>query len=236
MATSKVLSVSEVRASLRLPKTSFPMRANAAQREPAAVSRLTTQLYQRQWRERRDCTKLASFVLQDGPPYANGPLHIGHALNKVLKDVVNRYHLLKGHPVLFVPGWDCHGLPIELKALESLALQAKKGTSNKGKQTVSAEVALQRSDMSPLQIRAAAKAWAVAALNEQRKDFIRWGVLADWSDDDRGIYKTMDPLYEAAQLGGYGCVVHAPTRCLTCGLFSQRYSSECMTLVTCFEV
>jgi isoleucyl-tRNA synthetase len=236
MATAKVLSVSEIRASLRLPKTSFPMRANAAQREPSAVARLTTQLYQRQWQERRDAANLPPFVLQDGPPYANGPLHIGHALNKILKDIVNRYHLLKGHPVLFVPGWDCHGLPIELKALESLALQAKKGPSGKGKTTVSAEVALQRLDMTPLQIREAAKAWAVAALNEQRKDFVRWGVLADWSEDDRGIYKTMDPSYEAAQLGRFLWCGVTSRRQDVCVCSLQRCSSECLTLGTFSEV
>lgn len=234
MATSRVLTAAELRGSLRLPKTSFPMRANAAQREVAAVQRLTTELYQRQWLERQ-AAGVSPFVLHDGPPYANGPLHIGHALNKVLKDVVNRYHLLKGQPVLFVPGWDCHGLPIELKALESLAQAAaatKKGSNSKGKPVqISAEAALQRSDMTPLEIRAAARSWALAALAEQRKDFVRWGVLADWSQDNRGIYTTMDPSYEAAQLGAFmstskialGIVVDVSLILLYAGVFQRMF-------------
>lgn len=204
-AMASPLTAAELRATLRLPKTSFPMRANAAQREPVAVPRLTTQLYRRQWNVRRG-SGVKPFVLHDGPPYANGPLHIGHALNKVLKDVINRYKLLRGQPVLFVPGWDCHGLPIELKALESLAKEsapaADKGTNKKKKkEEVSAEAVLQRSDLSPLQVRAAARAWAEAAMRGQRDGFVRWGVMADWSDDNSGVYMTMDPKYEAAQLG-----------------------------------
>ena len=125
---------------------------------------------------------LQPFVLHDGPPYANGPLHMGHALNKVLKDIVNRYNLLRGKHVVFVPGWDCHGLPIELKALESHP-DGRRG-------------------MSHLQIRAAAKAWALAAIETQKADFIRWGVMADWVEGDgQGYYTTMAPQYEAAQLG-----------------------------------
>ena len=200
------------------------MRANAAQREPAAVSRLTSELYERQGRIRAG---VQPFVLHDGPPYANGPLHIGHALNKVLKDITNRYKLLRGHPVLFVPGWDCHGLPIEMKALESLAaagvkdagkdkLQGKPSSKPSGSPASSVENVLQRSDLSPVQIRSAARAWAEAALKDQRKDFIRWGIMADWNEDNRGIYVTMDPKYEAAQLSAWAAACVCDAGCCSC--------------------
>ena len=207
MAT-RVLTAAELRASLRLPKTPFPMRANAAQREPAASPRLTTQLYQRQVAPGTATATTGeggsrpAFVLHDGPPYANGPLHIGHALNKVLKDIVNRYRLLQGSRVVFVPGWDCHGLPIELKALESQGAAA-------------------RSDISPVDVRASAKRWAQHAIEEQKKDFVRWGVMADWSEDGSGVYTTMAPQYEAAQLGACPWVGLA-TRVGACWLLLSR--------------
>ena len=106
-----------LRKTLQLPTTTFPMRANAAQREKEYMQRTTTQLY-RWMREKRDRDGAEPFELHDGPPYANGNLHTGHLLNKVLKDITNRFQLLQGKHVRFIPGWDCHGLPIELKALE----------------------------------------------------------------------------------------------------------------------
>ena len=102
---------------LNLLKTSFSMRANATQREPDLQSF---------WRDKGIDLELglsnkgAAFTLHDGPPYANGALHMGHALNKVLKDIINKYQILCGRRVRFVPGWDCHGLPIELKVLQAL--------------------------------------------------------------------------------------------------------------------
>ena len=104
------------KATLKLPLTDLPMRAKAATRDALYTARCTTELYQRQRGDpQRDGRP---FVMHDGPPYANGPVHMGHLLNKVLKDVINRYKLLRGQRVDYVPGWDCHGLPIELKALE----------------------------------------------------------------------------------------------------------------------
>ena len=102
---------------LNLLQTGFGMRANAVKREPEL---------QAFWRDNGIDGKLGlenkgpSFTLHDGPPYANGDLHIGHALNKILKDIINRYQLLQGRKVNYVPGWDCHGLPIELKVLQSM--------------------------------------------------------------------------------------------------------------------
>ena len=105
---------------LNLPRTGFPMRANAREREPQLQRICVTELWkwQRAARGPEAPSPAAPFVLHDGPPYANGPLHIGHALNKILKDVINRYKMLRGHRIDYTPGWDCHGLPIELKALQ----------------------------------------------------------------------------------------------------------------------
>uniref|UniRef100_A0A8B9J7L7 isoleucine--tRNA ligase n=1 Tax=Astyanax mexicanus TaxID=7994 RepID=A0A8B9J7L7_ASTMX len=114
------------------------------------------------------------FCLHDGPPYANGDAHVGHALNKILKDIHNRFEMLRGRKVHYVPGWDCHGLPIELKALGEL--QAK--------------------DMTPLQIRQKAREFAEEAIARQRAAFQRWGVMADWEN----CYYTFNGQYEAAQL------------------------------------
>ncbi|CAM9995406.1 unnamed protein product, partial [Scytosiphon promiscuus] len=100
-----------------LPQTGFEQRANAVKREPEL---------QAFWDEERIYERLLEdnvgekFVLHDGPPYANGDLHIGHALNKILKDFINRYQMLKGRKVSYVPGWDCHGLPIELKVCPTI--------------------------------------------------------------------------------------------------------------------
>jgi isoleucyl-tRNA synthetase len=102
---------------VNLPKTQFDMRANAIKREPEL---------QKFWAEQQIYERLSQnnpgelFILHDGPPYANGSLHIGHALNKILKDIINKYQLLQGRKVRYVPGWDCHGLPIELKVLQKM--------------------------------------------------------------------------------------------------------------------
>ncbi|MEG4201966.1 class I tRNA ligase family protein, partial [Microcoleus sp. Pol12A5] len=102
---------------VNLPKTKFDMRANAVKREPEL---------QQFWTDQEIYDRLSEnnpgdlFILHDGPPYANGQLHIGHALNKILKDFINRYQMLRGKKVRYVPGWDCHGLPIELKVLQNM--------------------------------------------------------------------------------------------------------------------
>lgn len=154
------------------------MRANAVKREPEL---------QAFWTEHKIYETLAEsnpgdpFVLHDGPPYANGSLHIGHALNKILKDIINKYHLLKGRKVRYVPGWDCHGLPIELKVL-----QAMKSS--------------ERRDLTPIHLRQRAKAWAIEQVDQQRQSFKRYGVWGDWEQP----YMTLSPDYEAAQIGVFG--------------------------------
>ncbi|KAG0279131.1 hypothetical protein BGZ95_002169 [Linnemannia exigua] len=159
---------------LLLPKTEFPLRADAAVREHQFRQRCTTDLYA--WQRENNQGEL--FVLHDGPPYANGHLHLGHALNKLLKDFVNRHKVMQGFKVDYRPGWDCHGLPIELKALAEL----KAGTD--------------RSALSPTQVRAVAQATAQSAVDSQRQEFSSYGVMGDWTNG----YKTMDKDFETRQL------------------------------------
>ncbi|WP_289500411.1 isoleucine--tRNA ligase [Gloeocapsopsis sp. IPPAS B-1203] len=157
------------------------MRANATKREPEI---------QQFWAENQIYDRLSQnnpgevFVLHDGPPYANGSLHLGHALNKILKDIINRFQLLQGRKVRYVPGWDCHGLPIELKVLQNMK-------------------AAERQNLTPLQLRRKAKDFALAAVEEQSKSFQRYGV---WGDFDNP-YLTLKPEYEAAQIGVFGQMV-----------------------------
>ncbi|XP_061599104.1 isoleucine--tRNA ligase, mitochondrial isoform X2 [Cololabis saira] len=157
-----------------LPRTDFPMKLTGQKlldRELQIQQECSfADLYS--WQREQKAKK--EFCLHDGPPYANGDPHVGHALNKILKDIRNRFELLRGRQVHYVPGWDCHGLPIELKALGEL------GTSG----------------LSPLQIRQKAREFAEAAIARQRAAFQRWGVMADWDK----CYYTFDGTYEAAQL------------------------------------
>lgn len=167
---------------INLLKTKFDMRANAIKREPEL---------QQFWAENQIYENLSQnnpgeiFVLHDGPPYANGSLHMGHALNKILKDIINKYQLLQGRKVRYVPGWDCHGLPIELKVLQAIP---------------SAE---ERRNLTPLQLRHKARDFALKAVQEQREGFKRFAVWGDWEHP----YLTMTPDYEAAQLGVFGEMV-----------------------------
>ncbi|XP_052207169.1 isoleucine--tRNA ligase, chloroplastic/mitochondrial isoform X2 [Diospyros lotus] len=164
-----------------LPKTTFGMRANSSTREPEI---------QKLWDENQvfkravDKNNGGSFVLHDGPPYANGDLHMGHALNKILKDIINRYKLLQNYKVSYVPGWDCHGLPIELKVLQSLDQDTRK-------------------ELTPLKLRAKAAKFAKATVKKQMASFKRYGVWGDWDHP----YLTLDPEYEAAQIEVFGEMV-----------------------------
>ena len=109
---------------LLLPKTSFPMRGNLPQNEQKQYKIWDeTKIYEKMKLNRKDCE---NFTLHDGPPYANGNIHIGHALNKILKDIVVKYHYFDGKSIRFAPGWDCHGLPIEQKVEEKIGGQKKK--------------------------------------------------------------------------------------------------------------
>jgi isoleucyl-tRNA synthetase len=117
------MTSSDYKDTVNLPKTDFSMRANAIAKEPEI---------QKFWAEEKIYENLAEnnqgekFILHDGPPYANGSLHMGHALNKILKDIINRYQMLRGRKVRYVLGWDCHGLPIELKVIQNLKPEERK--------------------------------------------------------------------------------------------------------------
>jgi isoleucyl-tRNA synthetase len=166
---------------INLPQTDFPMKADLARREPTAVQR---------WEERGTYARLREiargrprFVLHDGPPYANGAIHIGHCVNKILKDIVVKSRSLDGFDSPYIPGWDCHGLPIEL--------QVEKKHGRPGQK------------LDARAFRAACRAFAQEQVELQRSDFKRLGILGDW---DRP-YLTMSPRYEAQQLRAFGRII-----------------------------
>jgi isoleucyl-tRNA synthetase len=168
---------------LNLPQTAFPMRANLAQREPAILARWEeTGLYRAMAARRRGKEK---FVLHDGPPYANGHIHIGHALNKILKDVIVKYRSLSGRWAEYVPGWDCHGLPIEHQVDKNLG--AKKEAIPTGEK------------------RRLCREYASKFIGIQRQEFKRLGVLGDWENP----YRTMSFDYEAGILREFGRFVES---------------------------
>src|SRR5438128_2097535 len=146
----------DYRSTVFLPKTPFPMRGDLPKKEPATLARWSAQDLRGQLRERS--RGLEKFVLHDGPPYANGPLHIGHALNKILKDVINRAAQMSGRDADYVPGWDCHGLPIEW--------EIEKAYAKKGKD---------KDAVPPLEFRAECRAYAARSLAVQREEFKRLG-------------------------------------------------------------
>ena len=168
---------------LNLLKTPFNMRANSQVREPEI---------QAFWAEQRLYERLSEenpgpcFTLHDGPPYANGALHVGHALNKILKDIINKTALLQGKRARFIPGWDCHGLPIELKVLQGLKSS-------------------ERAELTPVSLRKKAHAYALEQVEGQKAGFRRWGIWADWEQP----YLTLQKDYEAAQIGVFGAMVLA---------------------------
>ncbi|VDO94599.1 unnamed protein product [Soboliphyme baturini] len=167
-------SKSAYASSVLLPRTAFQVHLNANKRAELdatfAASEHLDALYEWQL-QRPGCKK--SFVLHDGPPYANGSVHLGHAVNKILKDIIVRYKSMRGYAVHFKPGWDCHGLPIELRArVDSPA------------------------DLSPMEIRKSARKYAESAMHSQMKEFKRWGVLANW----KSPYCTFDREYEAREI------------------------------------
>ena len=153
---------------LNLPETTFPMRGDLAKREPAWLKKWQDKkLYERIRTSRKGAKK---FILHDGPPYANGDIHIGHAVNKILKDIIIKAKTMDGFDAPYVPGWDCHGLPIELVV-----------EKNHGK------------NIAPAKFRELCRAYAAEQVERQKKDFIRLGVLGDWDNP----YLTMDFKTEA---------------------------------------
>ncbi|HOQ60799.1 MAG TPA: class I tRNA ligase family protein, partial [Vicinamibacterales bacterium] len=169
------------KSTLNLPTTSFPMKANLQVAEPQMLARWDAIGLYRKLRDRRRGAPV--FYLHDGPPYANGNVHLGTALNKILKDVVVRSRSMAGFDAPYVPGWDCHGLPIELKLLKELGPKAR--------------------EMSVAGLRRACREYAGRYVDIQREQFKRLGVLGDWGDP----YLTMDYRYQAAIVRALGTFV-----------------------------
>ncbi|MDO4643874.1 MAG: isoleucine--tRNA ligase [Cardiobacteriaceae bacterium] len=156
---------------LNLPETDFPMRGNLPQREPEMLKFWQdNDIYAKQRAAFADRPK---FILHDGPPYANGSIHVGHALNKILKDIITKSRQLLGFDSPYIPGWDCHGLPIEQKVEQKMGKPGSK--------------------VSASEFRAACRAFAASQVELQKADFIRLGVFGDWANP----YLTMQPQTEA---------------------------------------
>ncbi len=177
----KPLENQRYKATIQLPETDFPMRGDLPKREPQTLARWQQDDLYAQVRANSQGRPL--FVLHDGPPYANGVIHIGHAVNKILKDVVVKSKLMAGYDAPYVPGWDCHGLPIEL--------QVEKKFGKVGDKIDAAE------------FRKRCREYAAQQIDLQRKDFKRLGVLGDWENP----YRTMDFRYEADMLRSLAKIV-----------------------------
>jgi isoleucyl-tRNA synthetase len=167
--------VMDYKDSLNLPRTDFPMKADLVTREPQRLEKwASTRIYENIQAARSGAER---FVLHDGPPFANGDVHVGTALNKILKDIIIKYHTLAGRRAPYVPGWDCHGLPIEFKVSQEMR---NAGAAN----------------LDPATIRKACDAYARKYIDIQRGQFKRLGILGDWDNP----YLTLNKEYEAEEL------------------------------------
>ncbi|MBV8815948.1 MAG: isoleucine--tRNA ligase [Verrucomicrobia bacterium] len=162
---------------LNLPKTDFPMKANLTSREPEILAKWESENVYQQLQEQRKDAPL--FVLHDGPPFANGDVHMGTALNKVLKDLIVKSRAMAGYRAPYVPGWDCHGLPIEFKVVK------------------------ESQGLSPLEVRERSEKYARKYIDIQRRQFRRLGIFGDWDNP----YLTLDPAYEAEILRVFAQIV-----------------------------
>ncbi len=168
----------DYKTTLNLPKTDFPMKANLVNREPEIINRWKTEgLYNIIRKQSQDRKK---YMLHDGPPYANGNIHMGHALNKILKDIIIKSKQMSGFDAPYVPGWDCHGLPIEHK--------------------VDKELGKKKREMTQVEIRKFCRKYAEKYVNIQKEEFARLGVMGEWDDP----YLTMNYEYEAATVREFG--------------------------------
>jgi isoleucyl-tRNA synthetase len=198
----------QYRDTLNLPHTEFPMRAGLSEAEPARLRQWhDEQLYARLRQARRGRRR---FVLHDGPPYANGDIHIGTALNKILKDIVNRAHWMEGEDVAYVPGYDTHGLPIEHLAL--------------------AQMGVDRHRESPLEVRRISRDFALRHIESMNRQFMRFGVLGDW----QAPYVTLSPDYEAAEVRVFGSLYARGL--VTRGLRSVLWCPNCETALADAEI
>ncbi|HQP59435.1 MAG TPA: class I tRNA ligase family protein, partial [Petrotogaceae bacterium] len=166
---------------LNLPSTTFSMKANLKEKEPEILKKWEgLDIYKYVQQTRKDSEM---FLLHDGPPYANGHIHMGHALNKVLKDIVIKYKTLRGYNSPYVPGWDTHGLPIEHKVTTELGEKAKQLSKN--------------------QIRDLCREYALKHVQIQKEEFKRLGVRGNWDE----AYVTLDPVYESQVLDVFNSFV-----------------------------
>ena len=173
--------MTDYKETLNLPGTSFPMKANLPQREPDLLNLWNkSNLYKKIRKQQAGKEK---FLLLDGPPYANGNIHIGHAVNKVLKDMVIKSKTLSDYDAPYVPGWDCHGLPIEHQ------VEKKKGKVG--------------SKINASDFREACRDYAEKQVKQQKEDFIRLGILGQWDDP----YLTSDKKYEAEQIRAFSKII-----------------------------
>jgi len=173
--------MTDYKSTLNLPYTEFPMKANLAQREPNMLKKWQSSKLYEQVREKRQGRD--KFILHDGPPYANGNIHIGHSVNKVLKDIVVKSRSLSGFDAPYVPGWDCHGLPIEHQVEKKIGKAGVKVDHKTFRQKC--------------------REYARRQVDGQMKDFIRLGVLGDWDNP----YLTMDKQFEANIIRALGKIV-----------------------------
>jgi isoleucyl-tRNA synthetase len=198
----------EMKDTLNLPSTDFPMKGNLTQREPEMLARWEKEkLYEK---IRQSAKGRPQFVFHDGPPYANGHIHIGHALNKLLKDFIVKIMNMKGLDAGFIPGWDCHGLPIEHQV---------------GKKLKEKKLSLEKSE-----IRKRCRVYAQEFVDVQREEFKRLGVLADWENP----YLTMDFSYEATIVREFGKFVEKGL--VYKGLKPVHWCTSCKTALAEAEV
>ncbi|HML87157.1 MAG TPA: isoleucine--tRNA ligase [Methylomusa anaerophila] len=194
--------------SLNLPQTEFPMRGNLPEREPKLLEYWHNEaIYQKKIKRNQGNPK---FILHDGPPYANGNIHIGTALNKILKDIIVKYKSLHGFAAPYVPGWDTHGLPIEHAAIKILGLN--------------------RHELNPLDLRRECRQYAFKCLDMQREDFKRLGITGDWENP----YVTLYPEYEAKQIEVFGEM--AKKNYIYKGLKSVYWCTSCETALAEAEI
>jgi isoleucyl-tRNA synthetase len=196
----------DYKSTLLLPKTDFPMRAELPKREPGMLARWRTErIYDQIMAARQDAE---TFVLHDGPPFANGDAHMGHALNMVLKDLVLKVQNMSGRRAPFVPGWDCHGLPIEFKVMKELGA----------------------TETDPIKIREKCDATARHFIGVQSEQFQRLGVFGDWANP----YLTLDPGYEAETLRVFASLVGKDL--VYQGLRPVLWSTGCQTALAEAEI
>ena len=193
---------------LNLPQTDYPMRGNLPAREPKWLEEWEADRVYYELQKKNE--GLPKYILHDGPPYANGDIHMGTALNKILKDIIVKYKSMSGYQAPYVPGWDCHGLPIELKALKQIG--ADSGA------------------IDPVELRKCCREFALSCLDGQKAQFKRLGVWGDFDDP----YLTIKPEFEAKQVEVFGKM--AQRGLMYKGLKPVYWCADCNTALAEAEI